>query len=246
MIRLAITGIIGLLFFAGSWFWSAALLDNSKAKEQQPAESGQVSDEVSSTAEKKEKDTPMPVPFAPKEMSESVVLELVQTVKRKEKELKKREEELARREQRLRFILDDIKLEKREFEAVVHQAQSKVIESQKILQLIESKQEKIGEDLKKIESLDAPSSSETEDAAKKETAKIFESIQPEELAATLTEYANNGEIDVACDYLTYIEKGKAAKAINAIMDAKLKKQFIDALKLAYMRKQTAEAARAKK
>ncbi len=149
----------------------------------------------------------------------------------------------------MRYILDDIKLEKREFEAVVHRAQAKVIESQKILQLIETKKQQIDEDVKKIEQMqkvDASLNSSSQDAANQELAKLFESIQPEDFAATLTEYVNNGEIDKAGDYLSYIEKGKASKAINAIGDPALRRQVLEALKLAYLRKQESQLSRTKK
>lgn len=236
---LMITGIIGLVFFGGAYAYSTMQLAQQKAEQETEEDDPLEKPQEIETGDKSIHDAdgtgPIPVPFPAKSMTETAILEMAESLRKREKVLKAREQELNRREQKMQDILNDIQYEKREFEAVVHRAQTKVIESQKILQMIEVKKKSIEADLKKLEQIrkaDGTLGAVHNNAANVQIAKLLESNTPEELAKMLTELANSGKLEEAGNYLNLMEGRYAAKALSAINDPKLRIQILDAIKIA--------------
>ncbi|MDB4670521.1 hypothetical protein OAF34_00175 [Pirellulaceae bacterium] len=249
MKSLLITAVVGLIFFGGAYAYSTMQLVQKEEDKKEvaknedgDAQSGSFSAGINPIQPMiGANGKPLPAPFQSKSLSERTILDLAESVKAKEMLLRGREQELNRREAKMQFILTDIQREKREFESVVKEAQTRVTEGQRILKLIETKKQKIENDLKQIKDLqEGESAKQTlgQEIGQTETAALIETLEPAQLAETIVGFANDGELERVGILLSKFDKKNAAKAIAAIEDSTLRQQVLNATTDAFAKQAT--------
>lgn len=242
-----VTGLVGLIFFGGAYAYSTRQLVSQKAAEEEGGEkeadaSGKTKANASTdsndgkTGTTKTNGSKIPVPFPPQALPEDTLVELTNSIRKKEAELKQREELLNTREGQFRFVLADIAREKREYESVVKKAEAKVREAQRILKLVETKSQEIENKVQQFEqeqSADTTLRSVGEQASDKQLAEVLKSFDPMLLASLFKSKAESGQFDQIGRILSTFDGATMSKVIAAIPDDELRNKAIDAVRQAY-------------
>jgi len=242
-----VTGLVGLIFFGGAYAYSTMQLVSQKAAEEeegekegsdigQPEAVASTESEPAKAVKTKAESKKIPVPFPPKALPEEALVELTNSIRKKEAELKQREELLNTREGQFRFVLADIAREKREYESVVKKAEAKVIEAQRILKLVETKSQEIEnkmQQLKQEQSADTALRSVGEQASDKQLAEVLQSFDPTIIASLFKSKAESGQVDQIGRILSTFDGATMSKVIAAIPDDELRNKAIDAVRQAY-------------
>ncbi|MFM7118582.1 MAG: hypothetical protein ACKO0N_18300, partial [Planctomycetota bacterium] len=174
------------------------------------------------------KTSQMPVALpSDKPLSLESILQLSEGIRQKELQLNERDKVRLREEQRISLMFEDLKREQQELVALGETIDSKLAAAQQVLEQI--RQERAGLQTEK-QQLAAAQKAANPDAAKKEAedaeklSKVkgwFNSLEPEQAARFIKEFANNGELEFACKLLQSLDPKKSAKILAALDDAPL-------------------------
>jgi hypothetical protein len=148
--------------------------------------------------------------------------------------IQRREESLRQEKIRLKLVMEDVKSERRELDALRAEAEDAIVAAEKLLAKIEADKasiqdqkqatEKEIETIKKSQiELDA---SETTNL--KKISDILQSTPPETAAATLKQLANDGKMAMVVKLLGTMEESKTAKIMSSIEDPAIVAQLMDA------------------
>jgi hypothetical protein len=174
------------------------------------------------------KTSQMPVALpSDKPLSLESILQLSEGIRQKELQLNERDKVRLREEQRISLMFEDLKREQQELVALGETIDSKLAAAQQVLEQI--RQERAGLQAEK-QQLAAAQKAANPDAANKEAedaeklSKVkgwFNSLEPEQAARFIKEFANNGELEFACKLLQSLDPKKSAKILAALDDAPL-------------------------
>jgi hypothetical protein len=174
------------------------------------------------------KTSQMPVALpSEKPLSLESILQLSEGIRQKELQLNERDKVRLREEQRISLMFDDLKREQQELLALGETIDSKLAAAQQVLEQI--RQERAGLQADKQQLAAAQKAANPDAGAKdaEEAEKLskvkgwFNSLEPEQAARFIKEFANNGELEFACKLLQSLDPKKSAKILAALDDAPL-------------------------
>ncbi len=245
MKSMLVTGFVGIVLFAGSAAVSWFLMDKKKENSAEVAEAEKGNDKsehgvvneppvLGDGAEKKEQ---LPVAIRPDTpLSVEAVLELSESIKRKERDLVEREKSVEKAEQNIKVMFDDLRVERAELLTVMDGIESKIQTAKASLAELKQENQSISTQKQELEKLKSPKSKgkkgepEIDEVAEKaKTIKGWiENLEPEKAAELVKEYANSGNLPDVIQLLKKLPPGTSGKILDAIDDTVLVRQIIDA------------------
>ncbi len=247
-------GLIGALLFGASYAGSQFLLvkkpvakDETATTDdpQNPTANSPVKEAGFSVAvEEKSKTQPeaarehvdsMPVSLQTEQpISIEAVLQLSDSIRKKEAQLNEREKLVLRDEQRVKMMFDDVDREQKELFAMGDSIDARIIAARELLAKIQ--EERAGLSTSKSEISKAsggkPGTAAGNNGVDERVAQAkswFGTLEPEQAAEYLKEFANNGDVSFAAQLLNSLDKRQLPKVLAAIGDTSLGKQLFDAL-----------------
>lgn len=229
------------LFVAGlgaSWFMmkkDAAKADNSSAASEEPITEKFPADPHAPPPGNAPKGEHLPISIrADGKSSAEEIFRQGSSFRSQYEAIQRREESLRQEKIRLKLVMDDVKGERRELDALRLEAEDAITVAEKLLAKLEADQaamrDKKEESAKELETikksqieLDA-----TESANLKKISEILQSTPPETAAATLKQLANDGKLPMVVKLLGTMEESKTAKIMSSIEDPAIVAQLMDA------------------
>ena len=243
MKSILVAGVVGIVLFASSAAVSWYLLD----KEQKPAETAEkkADDEdnhglvdappvLGEGAEKKEQ---LPVALRPDTpLSVEAVLELSESIKRKERELVEREKAVEKAEQNLKSMFDDLRVERAELMTLMDGIESKTQTAKDSVAELKQENQNVTAQKQELEKLKSQKSKgkkgqpEPDEIANKDKTikELFENLEPEKAAELVKEYANSGDMNKVVQILKTLTPKASGEIFNSIEPALLQ-QIVDAV-----------------
>ncbi len=176
------------------------------------------------------------------------VLELSESIRKKERELMEREKRAEKTERNIELLFEDLKVERAELSAISQQIQARLRQaSNSVAQLkIENQQltnqtEELAK-LKPNKNLKPGEEPLDEIGERVKTAKKwFEGLGEEQAANYLKEFANNGDLEFAARLLKSLSDRKSTKILAAFDDSEFVQQILDALSVSKKETDTPDA-----
>ena len=164
------------------------------------------------------------------------VLELSESIRKKERELMEREKRAAKTERNIELLFEDLKVERAELTAMSEQIRARLQQaSSAVAQLkIENQQltnqtEELAK--RKPNKSRKPGEEPLDEIGErvKTAKKWFEGLGEEQAANYLKEFANNGDLEFAARLLKSLSDRKSTKILAAFDDSEFVQQILDAL-----------------
>ncbi len=186
------------------------------------------------------KEEQLPVALRPDiPLTVEAVLELSESIRRKERDLIAREKAADKTEQNIQLLFEDLKVERAELtalaesiEAKLQLAQGSVAELKQENQTLTTQTQEIAKlNQQKAKTKSKPGAEVELDAIgeRVQTAKPwFEGLEDEQAAKYLKDFANNGELKFVARLLGSLDKRKASKILAAFDDSVFAQQILDA------------------
>ncbi len=245
-------GIVGVILFAisasASWYLTN---QNVEPVEEEVAELDlETAAGVSPIGGEIEKEEKMPVAIRPDiPLTVEAVLELSESIRKKERELIEREKQIIKSERNVDLLFADLKVERSELSQLAKQLEERIdtarnsvslmrVENQELKsQALElSKTQEKNDQLQEISLANGkkkPGQAEREMeviAERVRTAKPwFEGLEDAQAAKYLKEFANNGELKFAALLLKSLNQRKASKILEAFDDPEFVQQILESL-----------------
>ncbi len=232
-------GIVGVVLFAISAGASWYLINQSTppalaVDEESDVESAVGVPPIGRGTEKREQ---LPVAIRPDgQLSVEAVLELSESIRRKERDLMEREQSVEKMEQNVKLLFEDLKVERAELTALLDGLEAKLHSAQQTISQLKQENLLLSTQTQEFTKLAQQNAAKTsggeqdELAQRVKTAKPwFEGLDDEQAANYLKEFANNGELRFAARLLKSLPQRKASKILAAFDDPELVQQILDAL-----------------
>ncbi|MEQ1906684.1 MAG: hypothetical protein ABL888_21035, partial [Pirellulaceae bacterium] len=232
MKSMLVAGVVGIVLFASSAAVSWYLMDKeNKPAETADAEGALEEDEhglvdappvLGEGAEKKEQ---LPVALRPDTpLSVEAVLELSDSIKRKEREIVEREKAVEKAEQNLKSMFDDLRVERTELLTLMDGIESKMQTAKNSLAELKQENQNVTSQKQELEKLKStkskgkkgqPEADEISEKAK--TIKgLVENLEPEKAAELVKEYANSGDLTDVVQLLKSLSPTTGGKILDVI------------------------------
>lgn len=241
MKTMLLAGIVGVILFAASASVSWFLLNQNEPPKVVSEETPDVETEagVPPIGRGFEKPEQLPVAMRPDaRLSVEAVLELSESIRRKEQDLIAREKAVEKTEQNLRMLFEDLKIERAELNAMMDTIEAKLQLAQHAVSEVKLENQALSMQTQES-SRNQPGSSTRPGATgadgevlnqRVQTAKPwFEGLEDEQAANYLKEFANNGDLKFAARLLKSLPQRKASKILAAFNDPDFVQQILDAL-----------------
>jgi len=233
-------GTVGLVLFAISASVSWYLLNQSQANASLAGgEEFEENGAVPPIGKGNEKAEQLPVAIRPNvPLTVEAVLELSESIRRKEQDLITRERLVEKNEQNVRLLFEDLKVERAELaslmdgmEAKLKLAQQTVAELRQENQTLATKTEEMAKLNQKAEAKKKAGEEMLDEIGQRvKTARPwFEGLEDEQAANYLKEFANNGDLQFAVRLLKSLQQRKASKILAAFNDPEFVQQLLNAL-----------------
>lgn len=185
-----------------------------------------------------EKVDSMPVSLHPEQpLSIEAVLQLSESIRKKEAQLNEREKMVSRDEQRVKLMFDDVAREQKELEALGDSLDGRISAARELLARIQ--QERAGNVVDSKES-GKPAAGTTPNKAggsplsdldqEVEAAKtLFSALDPDQAAMVIKQFSNSGKLDFAARLLNTMEKRQQTGILTALNDPVLGAQLVESI-----------------
>ncbi len=247
MIKLLLVG--GILFglsYAGSSFLLVSkktgeeeVVDTSAAKN--PASDSPVSESSFSVEADRlagktdeaplEKVDSMPVSLQSEQpLSIESVLQLADSIRKKEKQLDEREKIVIRDEQRVKLMFGDVQQEQKELNALGDRVDAKIMAARELLGKLQQERSELA-DVKKTAGKPAAGGAPTADEAALQsrvaaTIDVISNLSDDVAANYIRDFANSGDLEFASRLMNSLDVKKQVKILSAINDVKLGQQLM--------------------
>ena len=257
MRTLLLAGIVGVILFAASasvsWYLmnqnklaaeadKVAELDPDHDPNHDPAHESapEIKAGVPPIGHGIKKEEQLPVALRPDvPLTVEAVLELSESIRRKERDLLTREKAAEKTEQNIQLLFEDLKVERAELTALAESIEAKlqlakgsVAELKQENQTLTTQTQEIAKlNQQKAKSKQTPGTeTELDEIGQRvKTAKPwFEGLEDEQAAKYLKEFANNGELKFVARLLGSLDKRKASKILAAFDDSTFAQQILEA------------------
>jgi len=181
-------------------------------------------------------DGELPVAVRPRPLSAEEIYQLGNVIRSREEALKEREKQIEDREQRAKLMLEDIRAEQIELEALQAKIQSQIESAESLLAKIAAEKQQ-AEQLRQAAEKDQQhhqqsqaQAEETQSQNVRRMAEWFQNMEAETAAEYLRELADNGKLAMAVQLLANFEERDAAKILAAMNDPALVAQLTEEFK----------------
>ena len=166
------------------------------------------------------------------QLSVETIIQLSESIRHKEQQMNDREKLLLKDEQRVKMMFDDLGREQSELVALGDRVDAKITAAKQLLDQI--KQERAGlisekqafVVLQKKSGLDSDGKLSEDDEKLKKAKSWFQSLEADQGAKFIKEFANNGELEFATKLLRGLDPKQSAKILSALNDPALGVQLI--------------------
>lgn len=228
----------GIILFAASASVSWYLLNQDSESEEASISELDSTTElgVPPIGEGADKKTQMPVAMRPPmPITVEAVLELSDSIRKKERELIEREKQVQKSEENIKLLFDDLKIERDQLTALTQRIESKLQQAGSSVEEMKIENEQLSTKTLELTKLlkdrkpDEPVElNEIEERVK--TAKAwFGNLENEQAANYLRTFANEGELEFAAKLLDAMEKRKASKILEVLDDPAFVDQMLKVL-----------------
>ncbi len=231
--------IVGVLLYAGSAAASWYLMNQQPEPMLAESELEEASKDITPIGVAAEKQPQLPVGVRPDlPLTVETVLELSESIRRKEQELIDREKAIEKSEQNIKMLFEDLKIERAELNALMEGIETKLRVAQNSTDELRLENQQLAtktEELAKLNQRKAQQQADGEPmldeiGQRVKTAKPwFEGLEDEQAANYLKEFANNGELQFAVRLLKSLQQRKASKILAAFNDPEFVQQLLGAL-----------------
>lgn len=174
-----------------------------------------------------------------KRNSTEAMVELAASIRRREIRVKEKETNLAKQEKRLKILKSDLQKERQQVEALAGEAEAKVQTTRDLIRTLRNERMQLELEKNHINDGRTRAAAQLETARKEaldELARVFQSMTPEELAKTIMQYAESGELETMTRYLSHVDSDQASRAIRSIQNADLRIRLIEGIRQALEQK----------
>lgn len=235
MKSLMTAALAGLLLFSISAGVSYYLYLNREPPAEEVAENEDDNFPVEVPADRKVEMMPVAMrPNTPPTIE--AVLELAQSISKKEQMVLDNEKRLAREERRIALLFEDVKRERDELTAFGQKIEAKLLAAKEAVELLKLENKKIDDQIQTLTSLEKKTGKTTDDVAddaeaeKLKTAKNwFKSLEANQAANMIKEFANKGDLAFAAQIMKSLDARKVGEIITAIDDPPLITQLFEAI-----------------
>lgn len=178
-------------------------------------------------------DQALPIAIRPRSVSPEEILRYSNNLGSREKALQAREEAFLKDQTQLTLVMEDIRRERRELEALQTQVQGRIATVERLLAELTAKRQEADAERRKVEQeLKTMKESQTEYKQSekdnlKRLSEIFQNMDPEKAAGHLRALSNEGNLEMAVQLLGNFEEREAAKILEAVNDPTLITQLMD-------------------
>lgn len=180
-----------------------------------------------------EKVDAMPVSLRPDQsLSIEAVLQLSDSIRKKEQQLTEREQVVQREEDRLKLLFEDLRREQKELEALGDSVDSKIGAARELLASLQQQQQSGNPSPATGAAAGggtAAATSATVDPRVEQARGWIKSLEADQAARYLKEFANQGDLKFAAQLLKSLDDRQAAKILAALNDPILGTQLVEAL-----------------
>ncbi|MEZ6113631.1 MAG: hypothetical protein R3C99_21860 [Pirellulaceae bacterium] len=239
MKKLVLYGVVGLMLFGASFAGSWMMQPKVEPEEKDPMASDMP--ELDLTADALESEATaadqgngeLPVAVRPRPINPEEIVRYGLTIRNREEAIKQREEALERERMQLQLVVEDIRTEQRELEAIQGEIQSKVNAAEKLITEIANQRQQFTDErtdaqdeLDKIKKAQIEYKSLEADNLKRMSA-WFQNMDPAKAAELLREMSNNGQMTMVVQLLGNFEEREAAKILAEMEDKNLVTQLAE-------------------
>lgn len=234
-------GIVGVVLFATSASVSWFLFNQKKPEPMAVVDPNGPEEEAGMTPLGKgiEKSEQLPVAMRPNlPLSVEAVLELSESIRKKEQELLEREKAAEKTEQNIKLLFEDLKLERAELTAIMTELESKINLAQNYVTDLKQENQNLTTKSQELTKLNQQLDKKKKEGGEPldeigqrvQTAKAwFEGLEDEQAANYLKEFANNGDLQFAVRLLKSMQQRKASKILAALNDPDFVQQLLNAI-----------------
>ena len=230
MKTILMAGIAGVILFAASASVSWYLMNQKVEEPSLETEAG-----VPPIGEGIEKQEKIPVANRPDlPLTVEAVLELSESIRKKERELIERELRAERTEQNIELLFEDLKVEQAELSAMLEQVQARLQQANSSVTQLKIENQQLTNQTEELAKL-TPKAGEDGTILDSIGERVkaaqpwFSGLEDEQAANYLKEFANRGDLEFAARLLKSLPDRKGAKILEAFNDSELVHQLIDAL-----------------
>jgi chromosome segregation ATPase len=240
MKTILMAGMVGIVLFAISASASWYLLNQKPVPPTVVEENGPAEDAgLTPMGKGINKAEQLPVALRPNvPLSVEAVLELSESIRKKEQQLLAREKAVEKTEQNIRLLFEDLKVERAELNALMSEmetklktAQNSVAELKQENQTLATKSQELNKLNQQLDKKKKEGGEPLDEIGQRvQTAKAwFEGLDDEQAANYLKEFANNGDLQFAVRLLKSMQQRKASKILAALNDPEFVQQILNSL-----------------
>ena len=239
MKTLLMAAIAGVILFAASasvsWYLMNQQVETVASEVDEPGLETEAG--VPPIGEGVEKQEKMPVANRPDlPLTVQAVLELSESIRKKERELMDREKRAERTERNIELLFEDLKVERAELTAMLEQIQARLQRASNSVAQLKVENQQLANQTESLAKLTPKKGGKDgaedldEIGERVKTAKSwFEGLEEEQAANYLKEFANSGDLEFAARLLKSLSDRKATKILAAFNDPEFVQQILDAL-----------------
>ncbi len=242
-------GIVGVVLFAisasVSWYLQnqkAAQLvaenENQEEPEDQPDPEELAGIPPIGKGIAKEKQLPVAMrPDVP--LSVEAVLQLSDSIRKKEQDLIAREKAIEKSEQNIKLLFEDLKIERAEVTAMLEGIEAKLHLAQDSVSTLRHENQSLASKTQELTKLKQQQDQQKKKSGVEELDEIdkrvkiaknwFETIDDEQAASWIRQLADNGDLQFAVRLLKSVKERKAARVFEALNDPEFAHQILQAL-----------------
>lgn len=177
-------------------------------------------------------DEPLPVAVRPAPMSVEEIVRYGLQLKDRDAAIARREQALLTAERRQQLILADIQGEQKEIEGLFAQARDQRKATEELLGQVTQEKQKLDELQKKTESDRKAQESQGKEqdadvqANIRDLTTLVQNMEPSRAAQVISDWSDDGKIDLCVQVLASLDQRVAAEVVNAIKDEKLSSELL--------------------
>ena len=183
-----------------------------------------------------EKTSQLPVALRPKvPITVEAVLELSDSIRKKERELIEREKRVKKAEENIRLLFEDLKIERDQLTELTRRIESRLVEADSSVAEMKIENEQLStraDELARLLKKRNPDVTLEVDEVEERVTKAkgwFSDLEDEQAANYLRTFANKGELEFAAKLLDSLDDRKVAKILAVLDDPDFVDQMLKAI-----------------
>lgn len=239
-------GLVGVVLFAASasvsWYLQHQKAAHQAAENEDHAEQlePEILAGIPNMGKGIEKEKQLPVAVRPDvPLTVEAILELSDSIRKKEQELIARERAIEKSEQNIKLLFEDLKIERAEVTAMLEGIEAKLRLAQDSVTTLRQENQTLTTKTQELSKLKQQQDQQKKKSGGEELDEIgqrvktakswFEGLEDEQAASFIRQFANNGDLQFAVRLLKSLQQRKASKILAALDDPEFVQQILNAL-----------------